>query len=339
MTLLSHQMRSSPLDFNNLIKDHPVINYHNYVNHQSKKGINIYGIDQLPIDRNKIKALIDTPLIIILRVIEVLQPDDMDLLSDPNITVICQQLKHYQQLLSYKSSDQVFIDHHQLLIPKKIILLLRDPKRVDHVEQQVKPHLKSLKIVPAIDAKSPNAIEFYSQNNQIPVVNPIRRGKIGCAFSHQNIWKDLNLSLSPSYIVLEDDIQPNQSSERIIDQILEELPVTFDIVFLYVSDQYYRPGTKIEGKRFLIEPYYHQHLSAYLISKKGANKLLNLIKMIDHPIEIMINQLVEEGKLEAYMTNQRPFANIGERNATQDNLLSSNINDSQLFEPKGQHVP
>lgn len=310
------------------------IHYYNINNIEyEKEDTLVYGhyLKDKLLDRNILDKAVDKNIKIILLLYELCNDEDLEYLSNDNIIIICDKLRHYQQLLSYKKDDTLYINHDRLELQKRIILLLRDKKRVNHIEQNVKPKLTSLKIFPAIDAMTPHAIDNFVLENHIPIIELIRAGKICCAFSHITLWKELVNSLSPSFLIMEDDIHPKKEWKEIIDKILEDIPITYDIIFMYVSPNFFRNDDYVKYNDQLNKHYYMEDISAYLISRKGARKLLKSITYLKEPIECIINK---DNNLETYIVRNMPFENIGKKCATLDNILESNTYDSKLYHPE-----
>ncbi len=323
------------VDYSHLLKDHRTIHYYNICDHNliNDSVLVYHNIDA--IDFTLINNVISNNNNVILLLHNIDNISELSVLENPNIIIICHKLRHYQQLLSYKSDDTLFLDYTDLDIHKRVILLLRDKKRVEHYDHNLKPNLKLLKIFPAIDAMTPHAIDNYVKMNQTPILRPIRAGKIGCAFSHLSLWKELLLNLYPCLMILEDDVIPNQKYNESITNILSELPVTFDLLFLFISSKYYRNDNTVQlnQKSYINKAYYTEDISAYIISRKGASTLLQNIKSIGEPLEMMINKEIERDNLEAYIARDRLFDNIGQKTATQENILESNTYDSQIYDP------
>jgi GR25 family glycosyltransferase involved in LPS biosynthesis len=323
-------------DYNKLLLPYAKIQYYKTrdIQHLENSILVYYDADILnyTLIRNSIEK--NVPVILVLKNLN--DSTELALLQNAMITVICHRLRDYQQLLSYKTEDKLFIYHGGLEIAKRVILLLRDVKRVEHVETHVKPKLKAMKIFPAIDAMTPDAIDNFVQEYHIPILQPIRAGKIGCAFSHISVWRELLQSLNPSYMILEDDVQPSIDYNDLMIPVLKELPVTFDILFLYVSPKFYRNDDTIQlpGKNYINKGYYTEDVSAYIISRKGARKLLRKFKAIKEPLDIMITKEIMNDEIEAYTTKKMLFENIGQKTATQENILESNTYDSKIYAPE-----
>lgn len=323
-------------DFHRLLEPYRTIHYYKTKEIQTVKNSILVHSDPDHLNFTLIQTAISNQVPVIVIIKNIFDQGDLKLLANPNIICICHKLRDYQQLLSYKTEDTLFISHSGLEVAKRVILLLRDSKRVEHIENHIKPKLKSLKVFPAIDALTPNAIDNFVQEYHIPILQPIRAGCIGCAFSHISIWRELLQSINPSMMILEDDVIPSVEYNDMIQLVLRELPVTFDILFLYVSPKFYRNDDQVqfEGKQYINRAYYTENICSYIISRKGARKLLRKFKALSEPLDLMITKEVQKGELEAYTTKKMIFENIGQKTATQESVLDSNTYDSKIYEPE-----
>ena len=104
----------------------------------------------------------------------------------------------------------------------------------------------------------------------------MKPGELGCAWSHLNIYKKLvNDNEYDNYLVIEDDVVLLKSIEY-IKEILENIPADYDFCNTNISLWY--PFKKVEqvNKYFYkVEKNYFSGMTSYLISKSGAQKLLN----------------------------------------------------------------
>jgi FkbM family methyltransferase len=111
----------------------------------------------------------------------------------------------------------------------------------------------------------------------------MRRGMVGCALSHIKLYIQLLKDDKPCYLILEDDITVHKNFKRIIGNILREMSkIDWDIIYVGHHSKLCE-NIKIEELHLTK---YNRFLSlnnslggtfGYLISKKGALKLLNFI--------------------------------------------------------------
>lgn len=264
---------------------------------------------------------------------------DLNLLRQPNIIVICgdQQRDIYLQLLLDKSPEKLMIKIAPDQIITKVILLMRDSNRANHVNSNLQPIFPKLEISPAIDAMTPHAIDNFVQTHQVPILKPIRAGKIGCILSHLQIWKQLLSSIHPAILIMEDDIIPMNNFHQRFNLVLEELPPTFDLLYLHLDEEKnYSQRSGLDFSTQLKKNIPREDTCAYLISRKGANRLIQVLKTIRDPLGTTLKKQIEINALETYTVKDALFTNIGQRTATQkigEGILKSNTCNSQLYMP------
>eukprot|EP00943_MAST-04B_sp_MAST-4B-sp1_P008802 g8802.t1 len=143
----------------------------------------------------------------------------------------------------------------------------------------------------------------------------LTRGSIGCALSHIQIWENILTSTTyhtdTYFIVLEDDIYVTHDFDSKLKRYMNKLPKDFDII--YLGTQYYvkyqhivqNPDADTDDKSlpFLKKVLYdHYGTFGYMISRKGAQKLLHnvypLKKQIDsYIIDATINNANGKGNV------------------------------------------
>ncbi|NP_001088623.1 procollagen galactosyltransferase 1-B precursor [Xenopus laevis] len=108
---------------------------------------------------------------------------------------------------------------------------------------------------------------------------PLTRGEMGCFLSHYNIWKEIserNLEVSA---VLEDDLRFEIFFKRRLQTLLHDLEIAkldWDLIYLGRKRmQVDEPEEPVPGVRNLVVSDYSYWTLGYLISLRGARKLLN----------------------------------------------------------------
>ena len=107
----------------------------------------------------------------------------------------------------------------------------------------------------------------------------MKPGELGCAWSHLNIYKKLVQDNEyDNYLVIEDDVVLLKSIEY-IKEILENIPSDYDFCNTNISLWYPFKKVKQVNKYFYkVEKNYFSGMTSYLISKSGAQKLLNFTR-------------------------------------------------------------
>lgn len=162
------------------------------------------------------------------------------------------------------------------------------------------------------------------------------RGQKGCAASHLLIWKNFVKNSDKEYLfIAEDDMLPHSDFANLFPVYWEKTPKNFDIVM--VGNQI---GCTMKEKHRINENFIvtkpSNCLHAYIISKKGAIKLLKLykkmalldfrrhLKMSDrdenqYVIDIFTSKLMFKKRITYYCYNGRMFPDAVNR--TKGNIV------------------
>ncbi|KAE8619650.1 hypothetical protein XENTR_v10009886 [Xenopus tropicalis] len=116
---------------------------------------------------------------------------------------------------------------------------------------------------------------------------PLTRGEMGCFLSHYNIWKEISERSLEASAVFEDDLRFEIFFKRRLQTLLHDLEVAkldWDLIYLGRKRmQVEEPEEPVPGVRNLVVSDYSYWTLGYLISLRGARKLLDaepLVKML-----------------------------------------------------------
>jgi len=120
------------------------------------------------------------------------------------------------------------------------------------------------------------------------------RAEVAVALSHVNVWKRVAASDHPYALVLEDDVWFHPGFARHLDQAWDEVvtrsydKAAFDVLYVsYLEVKHGAPKPQISGNVF--RPLRGLwHLSGYVLSREGAEKLLRLLPCRG-PVDLWIN--------------------------------------------------
>ena len=148
-----------------------------------------------------------------------------------------------------------------------------------------------------------NTTSFYSNFGPKSV--------IGCAMSHIKTWKLFLKSNDDICIIFEDDVV-FEKRFKYVNKYINNTPSDFDIILLgclFCNDEILSKFTNvcnIKINKYINTPSLTAGLHAYVLSRKGANKLLYLIenKINDH-IDVMIFKFYSKKKINLYMVSNR----------------------------------
>eukprot|EP00041_Stephanoeca_diplocostata_P007022 m.97071 g.97071 ORF g.97071 m.97071 type:complete len:344 (-) comp16683_c0_seq7:177-1208(-) len=233
---------------------------------------------------------------------------------------------------SYESSFKSRILHEhaagKLFANTYFIVLKRDNARAEHIKNLKLHVFPGATITWAIDGAS------YSMTAKIRewqrtqllgsrlggVMNPAKptgKPKIACLMSHVYLWKQLAQELDNStyYFIMEDDVSPAQDFHVRYPGVVQELrDLDWDWVYLAIHPTW-RHGNKlsIPGKRFINKSPRMVGNAAYLLSKRGATKILSSIFPVTIPKDQVIRRMIQQGKLNAYIVKSELIHVIGQQ--------------------------
>ena len=202
---------------------------------------------------------------------------------------------------------------------KVINLLRRTDRRENVVQRFTNAKITNYEFVEAVDGK---ALTVNSELITLFKGNDFgnRRGVIGCALTHYNLWKKLLESDFDYYVIMEDDFTVVESFKCDIEKIKFEMYDVLLMGYHMFSDtlqkvkHIYRP-TCCEGNNLIIDKlvldYYIGGTHCYSINKCGARKLVDYIHKngIKHGIDYLFK--IVSG-LECFET--RPHISFAEWN-------------------------
>lgn len=210
------------------------------------------------------------------------------------------------------------------------VTLRRDAARVAHVASQIEHVLTGASILWAFDGRniSDGQIDHWKSDGYIRTNLDIQLGsqmdpsthvgsaKIGCLMSHVQLWE--RLASEPHndafYMVLEDDTITTADFDTRYPKLLAELDdLPWDWVFLYVHPMFASKNIySIPGKQLLNRGVAQWGSQGYLVSKRGARKLLDLMLPCPIPNDMALAQLITDKKIQAFITKESLIQNIGQ---------------------------
>jgi GR25 family glycosyltransferase involved in LPS biosynthesis len=119
------------------------------------------------------------------------------------------------------------------------------------------------------------------------------KGEFGCAWSHLNILRQLVTEpVGTYYLILEDDVELVKPLNELYD-LLQHVPADADMCHLAKSNWYpFVMTEKINDYFYECKKQFFNKTTAYLISHKGAQKVLDYInKTINIPIDDLFNMM------------------------------------------------
>jgi len=168
------------------------------------------------------------------------------------------------------------------------------------------------------DLTKEESYKSYISSSYVP------KSAVGCALSHIKVWKDFikRDNKDEKYIMIfEDDVVLEKHFKQSVIYSLMNVPINYDILYLgcFGCDKnnvsnVYEASTLLYGKNkrtgyinsYISIPEIAYALHGYILSKKGASKLLELLKnnVNDH-IDMKIHLLASKEKIDSYVTTPR----------------------------------
>jgi len=133
----------------------------------------------------------------------------------------------------------------------------------------------------------------------------VRRGAMGCAISHIRVLEHVIENKLEEVIVFEDDVVLSPDFEMLYKEFRENLPRdgTFAPFLHHDSMKSLRGLSKftISGNKFVLKSYSPYGTVGYLITLKGAKKVLPTLSPVWYPIDEMYRSATKSGTLTSYM--------------------------------------
>ncbi|XP_063000652.1 inactive glycosyltransferase 25 family member 3 [Elgaria multicarinata webbii] len=131
----------------------------------------------------------------------------------------------------------------------------------------------------------------------------LTKGEVGCFLSHHRVWKEIAERGLERSIVLEDDVRFEAYFKKRLRRLMDELEqaqMDWDLIYLGRKQVNSENEELVEDVRNLVVPEYSYWTLAYVISRQGAQKLLDarpLSKMlpVDEFLPIMYDKHPNEG--------------------------------------------
>ena len=121
-------------------------------------------------------------------------------------------------------------------------------------------------------------------------VNPtLGKGQKGCSQTHYAAWQQMIDDGVPYRVFFEDDVIPHLDMQRLGEKFWQATPKNFDI--LYMGNMMNPAETRLQTSEELILQLPTYCLHAYMLSRKGALKLMDLCMNSSYPLNMIDIQL------------------------------------------------
>lgn len=184
------------------------------------------------------------------------------------------------------------------------------------------------------------------------LTRPIRmsRAEVAVARSHIGVWKTIAQGTAPYALILEDDVWFERGFGRIVDQAWHEMEdadrtgPAFDILYVSYKEVRYGAPKELVSKNVFRPERGIWYLSGYVLSKEGAQTLLELLPCCG-PIDLWINhkfQNIDVRALRRSVINQRldiPSTNSYSILPALNRIGVLDGSDASLFHQRPTHFP
>lgn len=187
------------------------------------------------------------------------------------------------------------------------IFHIKNEKNINRYNNVKKIHKKFYKNIPLVNTNTHHIFdkktlnEYNNSFGKFNITKPLKFGEVGCIASNYNAWKDFLKTEYDAILVIEDDAIIQKKFIMNFEKIINELPPTFDLISLYVS-----PGKQFKyikekhdiGLNLICDCYQNQSTLSYLISRKGAEKFINLVDYeIKEPLDLFLYNKSQETEI------------------------------------------
>ncbi len=144
--------------------------------------------------------------------------------------------------------------------------------------------------------KSPWDTYRYNNEHDTNKKQKILNGEVGCFLSHQQLLQKIsNQSFDGWTVIFEDNLLLTPHFTDDLNKILPELPHDIDIVYLGNTHQHdCKKGVYKNNLCYPDTPYGTQ---SYMVNKKSAKKILDLIPIVDDPIDVKYDILMKNNQM------------------------------------------
>lgn len=172
-----------------------------------------------------------------------------------------------------------------------VISLLNSTDRQQAISKQLARHALSFTWLDGVDGRRMSADErasvYSAQRAESEGGRQLNAGEIGCALSHQKVYRQMLAEGLPLALVLEDDAALDSDFAKRLHEICEETDwQAVDLLLLSHIQKYTAWGARsIAGDRKLVRPLVAYNGNGYLVTRRGAERLLAQLTPVYQPAD------------------------------------------------------
>ncbi len=183
------------------------------------------------------------------------------------------------------------------------VVLDRDRARRRHLERELARERIAAEIVPAVDGRDLTAGalgELHRRGDLAAAAAELNRGQIACALSHLRVLERIRERGCRRALVLEDDALLAPGFRERLAERLGQAPPAWDLLYLFRSPHPSSVLSEIDGSAHFGRATYPLGTVGYVVSGRGAGRILALVRPVYFTIDDMLAEHVQGGRLEAY---------------------------------------
>ena len=189
-----------------------------------------------------------------------------------------------------------------------IINLDKSKDRLDNITKYFNKYQLKFNRFSAVYGKELDGETLEEKSSFLCRIFLCNHGIIGCALSHIRLWEKLASDFNTDYyIIMEDDITFGDNFKPVINEIDSiKNKLDFDILSLHcggieINCYQYQYIYELSNNVIIGRSIYPLTTASYIISKKGAIKLLSLFKKINYHVDFEIARNIFQNNIN-YMT-------------------------------------
>ena len=170
-----------------------------------------------------------------------------------------------------------------------IINLDKDIDRLNDSYKQLKKYnINNYERYPAING---NKLSNNELNKYTSILGKIIASKsmVGCGISHINIWKKIVNEKINRCLILEDDFILVDDFLNKFNNLIVKIPINTDLLFLTSTKSYYNTCNISDINDDFYKPLLVCQTVGYIITLKGAEKILKYINKVSYHIDIQMS--------------------------------------------------
>ncbi|KAJ1972525.1 hypothetical protein H4R35_004625 [Dimargaris xerosporica] len=155
---------------------------------------------------------------------------------------------------------------------------------------------------------TPDTLGFVPGEKQRP--KSLTKGQLACWRSHMNVYRDVMVQGYRHALILEDDVDLEIDTKDLLAEMIPRLPKDWDLFYAGFCGSVNNNDQVDELNPPLLRFYNTGCTHGYVVSLRGARRLLYLLQKPTGPIDLMILSLAHHNMTQVYATNPPWIAQV-----------------------------